>query len=179
MNQNTLKKLREAQFFLNLLHKKAQTITGQDEEFDFLLSAFLSSGRSVTLVFQHEEKEKYDSLFNPWFEKLDKKGKEIFKLMNNQRVRVIHHEGFPDTEKNWEYDYLPIINFDTKGHPAYYGVHWFGPVGSEVNRFGHREHYFNLGDSKEEVLGVCKKYLSLLEQFLQDCVKNFPEVETK
>jgi hypothetical protein len=44
----TLKKLREARFFLALMKNTAKLTNFEREDFEFYLNAFLSAGRSVT-----------------------------------------------------------------------------------------------------------------------------------
>ena len=65
----TLKKLREARFFLAKMTKDSRSTKLAGEDFDFYLSAFLSAGRSVTLVLQVEQQDLYDAhkaIFLTW-----------------------------------------------------------------------------------------------------------------
>ena len=66
----THRKLREAKFFhAHLVERKGKVRQMQHipemiddmEKFGFYVSAFLSAGRSVTLVLQNEQKELYDA----------------------------------------------------------------------------------------------------------------------
>ena len=51
MIEATLKKLREAKFFLSLLNRESQkTVRNGPESFEFYLNAFLSAARSVTFA---------------------------------------------------------------------------------------------------------------------------------
>ena len=98
MINNTLKKFREAQYFLQLLRNKSQTMATQDEEFEFLLSAFLSSGRSVTFVLKKEVGEIYETFSKVWFDNLNEEEDDLCKFMKIQRNKV-QKEGETDTEK--------------------------------------------------------------------------------
>ncbi len=58
----TMRKLREAQFFLGMLRaREGDTRLDGEEEFGYCLSAFLSAARSVTWVLQKEETDAYRS----------------------------------------------------------------------------------------------------------------------
>lgn len=94
----TERKLREARFFLRKLQEKAQTVVGDPEEFGFFLSALLSAGRSVTFALQVENKDGYDAWFPVWLEKQNQEDQDLFKFMNNQRVKEVH-QGGADVDK--------------------------------------------------------------------------------
>ena len=47
------KKLREAHFFLRKMRERVAMAFGDHEEFDFLLSGFLSAGRSLDYRLRH------------------------------------------------------------------------------------------------------------------------------
>jgi hypothetical protein len=98
----TERKLREARFFLRKLQEKAQAVVGDPEEFGFYLSALLSAGRSVTFALQVENKDGYDAWFPVWFEKQNQQDQDLFKFMNNQRVKEVH-QGAADVDKQVEF----------------------------------------------------------------------------
>ena len=56
----TRRKLAEAKFFLAHLEEQTRKMQQNWEAFGFYLSAFLSAGRSVTLVLQSEDKEGWE-----------------------------------------------------------------------------------------------------------------------
>jgi hypothetical protein len=64
----TERKLREARFFLGCMksEERKRAAVPQPEAFDFYLSAFLSAGRSVTLVLQ-KEAGGGEEHYRPWF----------------------------------------------------------------------------------------------------------------
>jgi hypothetical protein len=61
-NCGEYKKLAEAHYFLRLLRDQEPRIGGDENPFDFLLSAFLSAARSVDYRLRHEHKATY----KPW-----------------------------------------------------------------------------------------------------------------
>jgi hypothetical protein len=168
MIEKTDKKLREAQFFYQQLVSERQRIVRSDPEAMLhYLSAFLSAARSVTLVMQKEEKEKYDAWFPAWKDKLINDERDLLELMNKQRVAEVHHEGANTTV---DLEYIPMVELlsaDLHGHPAY-GFHWFGPPGTQAPHVMRPAHYFKLGGDKVDVTQTCKQYLDLLEKWVRE-----------
>lgn len=104
----TKKKLAEAQFFFDLLSTEGRPLAPGDH-FDFYLSAFLSAGRSVTLVLQKEEKEPYDAWFPDWIRnRISADEQALLEFMNNQRVSTIHETG---AEFHVSHTEIPMAQF--------------------------------------------------------------------
>jgi len=84
MRTNTREKLLEAKYFLE--HMKVNQ--SNRDAFKYNLSAFLAASRSVTLIMQKE----FSKLpcFQEWYKK--KQFDETMKLLNDKRVKTIHHE---------------------------------------------------------------------------------------
>lgn len=83
---NTRTKLDEAKYFLVRIIEEVPN----REPFKYNLSAFLSAGRSVTLIMQKEFHEKPG--FPEWYEqkKNQMRNDLLMKLMNEKRVMTIH-----------------------------------------------------------------------------------------
>ena len=163
----TQKKLRETQFFFQHLHdKEMEHSLEHSEEFDFFLSAFVSSGRSVTFALQAEQKEAYDRWFPGWKNSLTEKDQDLLSFMNNQRVAEVKKKG---AKVHTEIELVPLTEVRTRGesHPAY-GIHWFAPPGTPPLEIGKRVNYFEVGATKQEVVTTCKRYLELLEKLVKD-----------
>jgi hypothetical protein len=167
--QNTARKLREAHFFLGELKKASRPKdfdihhpshlrlnilinAGRDvelkidnEKFQFYLSAFLSSGRSVTFVLQKEEKEEYDSIFPEWFKNLSSEDQDIFETMNSQRVAEVHQLGVNAVVRKKEI----IVN---KGVPRQTIISV--PV-------------WHFTDQPSQIIELCTRYINLLEKLIQ------------
>ena len=69
------KKLAEAHYFLRLLRDQEPRIGGDKDAFDFLLSAFLSAGRSVDYRLRREHKATYEPWRKTWDAPLARGGK--------------------------------------------------------------------------------------------------------
>ncbi len=166
----TQKKLREARFFFARLRKKGEAFVGDPEEFEFYLSAFLTSGCSVTSVLLNEKQ------CGPWSKKwkdtLTGSDRKLWDFMHKERNAEVHRKG---TKIDTEVLFVPIIEVrqDARGHPAY-GFHWFAPPGTPPPEVGKQVHYFEMGSTKEEVTETCKRYLELLERLVQEFDQAFP-----
>jgi hypothetical protein len=172
MIEATQKKLREAQFFFHMLKKTSRQAVGNDpEQFEFILSAFLSSARAITWALQWEDKEKYDAWFIPWFQKRTNEDQQLFNFMKNQR-NYAEKRGGAETRVNSD-EYVPItqITTDTRGHPAY-GFFWFGPPDAPLPEVALPVHSFT--GSGEQVISACKRYVDILDEL----VKNFLETHS-
>ena len=153
---NTERKLREAAYFLGLFETKAATPVRDPEEVLYLLSAFLSAGRSVTFVLQAEHKTAYDAWFPPWRDRLETNERKLLEVMNQQRVSELHQTG---ADVRSELRYMPVIEIRTgeRAHPAY-GFHWCGPPGGPAPRIGRVDHFLELGDGPAPVAQTCRRY---------------------
>ncbi len=162
----TRKKLREAKFFLGRMSEAEESPRLDKDDFDFYLSAFLSAGRSVTLFLQVEQKELYDACFLGWSKAPVGDEPELLKFMNAQRVAEVHKGGaevYPMVER------VPVTEakFRDRRHPAY-GISWWGPPGVPPPTIGTKVHYFQIGDTREQAVETCKRYLQLLEKWVRD-----------
>jgi len=85
----------EADFFL----KKMRDAEGN--EFEYYLSAFLTSARTTTLALQSEYKGNYG--FEDWYSKKQKEMKEdpLFDFMKNLRNRVAHPDNTYPKPREW------------------------------------------------------------------------------
>lgn len=163
---NTQRKLRETAYYLRLLEQKAAMAAHDPEEILYLLSAFLSAGRSVTLILQAEQKKAYDSWFPKWHAGLTCDRRDLFDAMNHQRVAELHSTG---AEVESEPLYVPVTQTRTgdPGHPAY-GFHWWGPPGTSPPKVGWVQHFLNLGSAPAPLAQSCLEYFRLLEQAVLD-----------
>jgi hypothetical protein len=113
----TEKKLREAKLFLSRMMKAAKAVRLDREDFDFYLSAFFNTGRSVTFCLHFEQKQAYDRWFPEWKEALNEDDRTLLKFMNDQR-RAVTHIGGASVETVIED--VPMIEIEMdRGHPAY------------------------------------------------------------
>jgi hypothetical protein len=105
----TLKKLREARFFLGWMAKAANSTDVEREDFEFYLSAFLSAGRSVTFALQHELKQEgYRGRFEAWQKTLSEEDRQLLDFFVGQR-NVALKRGDADVEAQIEMVPMTLI----------------------------------------------------------------------
>ena len=187
---NTQKRLREAKFFLGHLQQQAFATGGRlavsrpamptdSEAFQFFLSAFLSAARSVTFVLQKEfgNRTAYDEWRDRWFETHSEE-KGLFEFMNSRRRKSVH-QGITGHRTKQETIPLTLIEVmssgPSRGHLAYYGFHYYGPLGVEPHTIERTTYHFDfIGGSEEEVVATCSRYITFVEQFVSDFTKAHP-----
>jgi hypothetical protein len=167
----TLKKLREARFFLARGTQAAQSTNLEREDFDFYLSAFLSAGRSVTLVLRKEDKALYDAKYDPWESRLTPEDQALMKFMNGQRVAEVHLLG-ADVEAAIEM--VPITEIEIQpGIDPRYRVSWCGPPGVPPPEIGRKVRYFESASTGQQVIAGCNRYFKLLENAVREVDPDF------
>lgn len=169
----TERKPREARFFLGWMHKAKESLALDREDFDFYLSAFLSAGRSVTFCLQNENKERYDAWFLAWRDALPETDRQLLGFMNGQRVAEVHKLG-ADVSPQVEMVPVPHAGTPALGYPAHYVV--FGWTDeAPLATVGQRARYFELGETRQEAVANCVRYLEILKKLLQDFLQQFPD----
>ncbi len=161
-------KLREAKFFLRHLEAEAKRAQSDDAVFRYYLSAFLSASRSITFFLQVEDKSLYDSSWEPWLRGLEQGEEKLVVNMNAQRVAEVHRGG---VELESHVQPIPYYEVDTGStRDPRYGVHMFGLMGMMGGRAWVHvvERTFDLGQGPQEVTATCRRYLSLLEDFVNE-----------
>lgn len=171
MIEATERKLREAQFFLrHLVAENRRAVRNEPEAFGFYLSALLSAARSVTFALQYEEKDKYDAWFPKWLENRSPDEQELLQFLKNQR-NYEQKRGGAEVAVVWEYIPLTQIRTESRGHPAYYGFHWFGPPGTPPPTVGIPVHLFEASGGDREVTTACQRYVGSLTELVRDFVE--------
>jgi hypothetical protein len=160
----TLKKLCEARFFLARMTEAARSTNLEREDFDFYLSAFLSAGRSVTLVLQVEQKDLYDAQYGPWQSSLTPEEQSLLKFMNGQRLAEVHLLGAA-VEAVIEMVPMTQIEIQPGTDPRYsYSISWWGETGVPPE-IGRKVRYFESG---QQVVAECTRYFKLLESLVRE-----------
>ncbi len=162
MIQHTQRKLREARFFLEHLRDRAGDFPLDSENVGFFLSAFLSAARSVTLVLQVEEKDKYDAVYPVWEATLADQDRGLLRYMNGQRVAEVHKVGAA-VSSSVEYRKVSEMRVERGGR---WRVIFTAPPGAPPPEMGFAAHHFQVGDNLVEVRTACARYLELLEELV-------------
>jgi hypothetical protein len=158
------KKLREARFFFRQLEAIAKRSVGDPEEFDFVLSAFLSASRSIT---DRLENRQYGQWYQAWRDSRSSQDRELLKFMCEQRIGEVHREG---AEVKVVVEFVPVTKHtqlredrrDRRSHPAYYGFHSYGPPGVGPPEIGVTVKYFKLGNTQVEASETWRAFVSVL-----------------
>lgn len=168
MTNTTRRKLQEAQFFLRHLLREAKRTAGDHEPFLFYLSAFLSAGRSVTLVLQKEAKADYDRTFPTWMQNLSPEDRGLLDYFVGQRNAEVHESG---ADYQLGKEYIPVYDvyedeygrFEISSPPPTLGFPASAPA-----HIGRPSRYFTIEGQQREVTTACERYVDLLEAFLQE-----------
>jgi hypothetical protein len=155
------KKLREVRCFLQQLRGVARREFGDTEEFEFLLSAFLSASVSIT---DPLNSRKYRTWFEGWRQGRTAREKDLLEFVRIQRNLGVHRKG---AEMEVSVQYIPIteLRSSRQGHPAY-GFYWSGPPGTLPPSVGVNVHEFELGGTKVQACDTCREVTELLGELV-------------
>jgi len=156
------KKLREVHYFLRQMENVAHREVGDPEEFEFLLSAILSAGRSIT---DPLDGRPYKTWFEAWRSSRTAREQELLEFMRVQRNAEVHRDG-ADVDLTVRLVPATEIRYRGLGHPAYYGFHWTGPPGTPPPAIGVSVHHFDLGGTRVEAFGTCRAFGTLLGELV-------------
>src|SRR4051794_21589979 len=87
------KKWREAEYFLGKLSERSQQAFGEQEELDYLLSAFLGATRSVDYRLRHQNKGDFKAFYAAWEAGLSAQDRALIKFMVDDRNLEVHEGG--------------------------------------------------------------------------------------
>ena len=157
LSQTMQKKLREVRYFLRQLHGVAEREVGDPEEFEFLLSAFLSASVSIT---DPLDSRNYRMWFEGWRQGRTTQEQDLLEFVRIQRNLEVHREG-AETELSARYVPLTELRTNRQGHPAY-GFHWSAPPGTPPPSIGVNVHEFELGGTKVQAYDTCREVTEVL-----------------
>jgi hypothetical protein len=164
----TLRKLREAQFFLGHMRMESAPSTQPDREhFEFYLSAFLSAARSVTGFFEKKNQLKRKAWWSQWKAGIPVADRQLLNQMIKQRDNEVHEKG-ADVLHHMEDVPLSKIETPSGLHAAY--IASFGEPWGEV-QVGVKVYYFTLGGKEVNVIETCQRYVGLLERTVEEFSK--------
>jgi hypothetical protein len=164
------KKLREAQYFLRQMNAVAMRPIGDAEEFEFLLSAFLSASRSITNAL---ENRRYGAWFTAWQSSRTSSDTELLEFMRVQRIAEVHRDG-ADVEARVHFIPITEVRRADRSHPAY-GFHVFGPGDIEPASVGVTAHWFELGGTQIEAADACRRIVSVLSDLVDAFRTDHPD----
>lgn len=156
------KKLRESCYFLGKMNLISQRTVGDPEEFQFLLSAFLSASRSIPDFIENKE---YGKWLDNWKNDKGDDAKELLELMRIQRIAEVHRDG-ADILQGVQQVPITEIRYDGHGHPAYYGYKYTAPPGVPISTVGVPKREFKLGSKRVEVVATCQNIVRELKELV-------------
>jgi len=167
MIEATQKKLRETRFFLGLLEKENRLVfRNEPEAFDYLMSAFVSTARSVTFALQAEEKDKYDRWMPGWWEAHSREDRDLMDLMKEQRNSE-QKKGCGD--RRIEREHVPFTELLCEGLGV--RVSWCAPPGVPPPQLERCTQYLNDKGQEPEALEACRRYCVLLTELVDDFIR--------
>jgi hypothetical protein len=159
------KKLAEAHYFLRLLRDQEPRIGGDKDPFDFLLSAFLSAGRSVDYRLRHEHKATYEPWRKTWDARLTPAENGLIKFIIDDRNEEVHDSGSSRSvgQEGVEFGigthHTPDGTIIVGGHPI----------------TAYRPSYsFTIDGGDRKVTEACGAYLALLQRMVAEFQADLP-----
>jgi len=156
------KKLRETRFFLRQLAEQSQLAFADPEEFDFHLSAFLCSARSIDYRLRHLYGAKYDAFYTKWEGALQPPDRKLLKVMVDDRNLEVHEAGSGRLKQE---ERIPVSQrYQDKSGTMIVT----GPPGMPPAQIVKPVYTFDIDGQLVPVDESCGKYLALLEQLVSD-----------
>jgi hypothetical protein len=154
------KKLREARFFLRQLSEQGQMAFSDPEEFDFHLSAFLCSARSIDYRFRHLYGAKYKAFYTKWEGALQPPDRKLLKVMVDDRNLEVHEAGSGRLKQE---ERIPVSQrYQDKSGTMTVS----GPPGTPPVQIVKPVYAFDVDGQLVPVDACCEKYLALLDQLV-------------
>jgi hypothetical protein len=187
----TQKKVREAEFFLDLLRTEetryspnAEVLGANGEVFDYYLSAFLGAAKSVSYVLEREAKTAlksasdssgkqakahYTDWQSKWEGDLSPEDAAYWKLLHVLRVDEVHGPGVKTLKQVKAVPYRPDLALEAYG----YGFRAAAALGLSSSSeggpwHGAKIHHVEIEGQRHEVAVVCARFLQLVERFVVD-----------
>lgn len=186
----TKRKLDEAKFFLDLLVSNEN----KDPDFDYFLSAFISSSRSVLWIMRAEYSELNG--WEQWYISLDptQEEKQFLKKINEIRVRsekfdplltkILMNLGIPneemtkEIEKSLEQFHGKSVTFTIETIEESTDSQTYGVLDNGTVRFRGKVDSVVRGIEEfpdTDILEVCKDYFHRIEKIVNECIVKFTD----
>lgn len=150
------KKLREALFFYCRLSEGKTALEPENEDVDFLLSAFLSAGRSTIGRFYEMQDRHYRNWFHDWKMDLTDADRKLLNDMVRQRDLEVH-EGGADVIP----EFRPLLSSEIEAPDL---SRTRSILASSVTK----TYYFWIDGKQSDVKSTCLRYLELLLKLTAD-----------
>jgi hypothetical protein len=152
------KKLREAEFFLGHMRRCEGRIVGSLDEFDFLLSAFLSAARSVDYRLRHEHGAAYAPWRATWDSTQQPDDQRLIKFLVDDRNVEVHESGSKRDER------MSAFGVHMEGSE----VAGFIPLpGPRPGAIAKSDYYFAIDGTEHKATDACGRYVGLLRRMVE------------
>jgi hypothetical protein len=160
------KKLREARFFLNKMAEHEGMAVGDNEPFDFYLSAFLNAGMSVRNAFYVRLDRNPNAVLKAWQQRwessLSPAEKSIYEFMRKDRIAEVHKAGSSRTIKAENRELKAGTHTFASGTMEVFGP----PDVSPLAVIRTPAYTFTISGTNRKAVDVCGEYLTLLDQMI-------------
>ncbi len=163
------KKIAEAHFFLGKMTEQERRVAGDREPFDYYLSAFLSSCRTIDYRLCHEQKATYKPWRKAWNARLAPEENSLIKFMVDDRNDEVHESGScrsvgqEDIELGIGEHRLPGGLFTISGPPGMPPVVIHKPT-----------YNFAIDGAERNATEACAAYLGLLRRMVAEFEADHP-----
>ena len=162
----TKAKLAEADFFhRKLLEAGRRQFSNEPEAFGCYLSAFVSAGRSVSLVLQVECPNEYKAWFEGWATSLTEDERTLLMSFNTHRVDTVHLRGIEVTAQLEE---ITPGEFYFAASREGVQISIWHPPGVTAPPFHKTVRTLALGGTDAEVLIAASAYFGLVNRLVRD-----------
>ena len=155
------KKLREVCYFLRQMGDIDERPGGDQENFEFLLSALLSASRSIT---SQIEKGTHGRWYKAWRNGRTLQEQELLQFMLDQRNAEVHADGAGvEVAVTW----IPLsrLRQDSYSHQGY-GFHASGIPGMPPPTIGINVPQFELGGKQVGAYKTCHDFVMVLKELV-------------
>jgi hypothetical protein len=159
-----------------LIDERRRSVRDEPEAFLFYISAFLSAARSVTLVLQKEEKQRYDAWFPKWFARRSKDERDLCNFMRDQRNVELHETGADVNLSSVSIPYIEIAAGEF-GDPLY-SFQSFGRHRQHAPNIERPAYHFGLLGTETEVTVACRRYFDLVAELMREFIRDHASPES-
>ena len=155
------KKLREVGYFLRQMGDIHERPGGDQENFEFLLSALLSSSRSITGRLKNRQ---YSEWYTVWRKERTLEQQKLLQFMLDQRNAEVHRDGAQvEVAVTW----IPLsrLRQDSYSHQGY-GFHASGIPGMPPPEIGINVPQFELDGKQVGAYKTCQDFVTVLKELV-------------
>jgi hypothetical protein len=159
------KKVREAEFFLGKMRQEERDAFGGNQEpFEFYLSAFLSAAATVPECFRHGQDPRASRFKQDWVGQLKPEQKLLYNRLGKERDAEVHRAASSRKAKTEKKEFGPgTYSFGGATH------HVFAPPDVQAALILQKKVYtFTIAGTEYIAIDACAEYYELLARMVAD-----------